>query len=85
MGSKEVHRMHAREEKEFQRMREKKVDSWQGQLSHAKLLCALPVTVRVQAALESVGAEFLNSPIEESSYWGEEIPGWSGLPGSSDC
>ena len=29
MGSKEVHRMHARVEKEFQRMREKKVDSWQ--------------------------------------------------------
>ena len=57
----------------------------QGQLSHAKLLCALPVTVRVQAATESVGAEFLNSPIEESSYWGEEMPGWSGLSGSSDC
>ena len=71
--------------KSFKECGRKKVDSWQGQLSHAKLLCALPVTVRVQAALESVGAEFLNSPIEESSYWGEEIPGWSGLPGSSDC
>ena len=78
--------MHARVEKRVSKNAgEKKVDSWQGQLSHAKLLCALPVTVRVQAALESVGAEFLNSPIEESSYWGEEMPGWSGLSGSSDC
>ena len=86
MGSKEVHRMHARVEKEFQRMREKKLTlGKQGQLSHAKLLCALPVTVRVQAATEFVGAEFLNSPIEGSSYWGEEMPGWSGLSGSSDC
>ena len=41
------------------------VEFWEGQLSHAKLLCAVPVTVRVQAA-HGPNSEMPNLGIEES-------------------